>query len=747
MADDRAEEGEATASPDELLVGPDVREGYVVGETFDAKPVKYSVVDGLAIFEGDIVLGTVEQVEQLAELIDSRSAAIFEAAPPPSPEEPLPQAVIRPGAQFRWAEGIVPFQVDANLPAAQVNAVNNAINHWRQNTRLNLVQRNAGNAAQFPDFIEFFSGTGCSSPVGRQGGRQRISLAGGCFTGQAIHEIAHSIGLWHEQSREDRDTFVRINWANIQAGMEHNFDQHVTDGDDVGAYEYGSIMHYPRDAFTRNGQDTITALQALPAGVTMGQRNGLSAGDRAAVRFLHPDLEPSLGNTYRGDFDGDGKLDLLYYLRSRMTWYHGTWATGTLAWTQVGDTTGFGQVGDGRPFWAGDFDADGRTEVIFYFPGDGNWWLGKLTANQLQWTLVSNTLGGRPGDPNFGQIWDGRPFWIGNFSRDDCTEVLFYFPGDDNWWIATWGGTGLLWSFVGNTIGFGHAINDGRPFWAADFDGDHRADILFYYPGDGNWWLGSHVGGQLTWKFVGNTLGAPRPTPPMPEVCRPLFRELEEVRAEIADLQEDLRGAPPGQKPAIARQIRALRIRATRLQGQLSLCIAQNAPAPPAPWPNFGQVWDGRPFWVANLSRPDRAEVLFYYPGDGNWWLGTYDGDFLQWTFAGNTEGFGHGINDGRPFWIDDFNGDGRADVLFYYPGDDNWWLGVHQGGQIQWNLAGNTIGFGHAISDGRPFWTGRFARADQGQMLFYFPGDGNCWLGTYDGNTLQWSLEATFEA
>ena len=48
----------------------------------------------------------------------------------------------------------------------------------------------------------------------------------------------------------------------------------------------------------------------------------------------------------------------------------------------------------------------------------------------------------------------------------------------------------------------------------------------------------------------------------------------------------------------------------------------------------------------------------------------------LVWCFGGQHAGFGHAINDGRPFWIGDFNGDGRADVLFYYPGDDNWWLG-----------------------------------------------------------------------
>jgi Metallo-peptidase family M12B Reprolysin-like len=31
-----------------------------------------------------------------------------------------------------------------------------------------------------------------------------------------------------------------------------------------------------------------------------------------------------------------------------------------------------------------------------------------------------------------------------------------------------------------------------------------RADILFYFPGDGNWWLGT-ITGQLNWQLVGNT--------------------------------------------------------------------------------------------------------------------------------------------------------------------------------------------------------------------------------------------------
>ena len=77
-------------------------------------------------------------------------------------------------------------------------------------------------------------------------------------------------------------------WANVDPAMQHNFSQHITDGDDLGPYDFGSVMHYPRDAFSTNGQDTIVARQALPAGVVMGQRTGLSPGDVAGVAALYP---------------------------------------------------------------------------------------------------------------------------------------------------------------------------------------------------------------------------------------------------------------------------------------------------------------------------------------------------------------------------------------------------------------------------------------------------------------------------
>jgi len=247
-----------------------VRTALIAGNTFRAKAVQYSVINGQAIFEGDILLGTVEEVEHQSAQLAAEARGDLGTA-----------GVLISGDQFRWPGCVVPYDIDPDLP--DQDRVTEAINHWQRNTRFTFVLRTDTNAADYPDWVHFQAGDGCSAHVGRRGGRQQVNLAPGCTLGNTIHEIGHAVGFWHEQSREDRDAFVTINWANIQAGTEHNFNQHISDGEDVGTYDYGSIMHYPRTAFGRGGAETITPTDSS---AVIGQRTGLSAGDIAAANSM-----------------------------------------------------------------------------------------------------------------------------------------------------------------------------------------------------------------------------------------------------------------------------------------------------------------------------------------------------------------------------------------------------------------------------------------------------------------------------
>jgi len=64
-----------------------------------------------------------------------------------------------------------------------------------------------------------FNTYSCYSYVGRVGGSQAVSLDNDCVYSDTVkHELMHATGFWHEQSRIDRDDYVKIYYDNIQDG-------------------------------------------------------------------------------------------------------------------------------------------------------------------------------------------------------------------------------------------------------------------------------------------------------------------------------------------------------------------------------------------------------------------------------------------------------------------------------------------------------------------------------------------------
>ena len=243
--------------------------------------ITYEVIDGLAVAEGDIILGEHDDMRQAETQRRECRGDIC------SVQSPL---IRRAGENYLWPGGVIPYEIDSDFPADERQAILDGIALVNGPTNLILKPREGESDYVRVKRVE----NGCSSKVGRQGGRQEIKIKEWdgdtwCSTGSIAHEFLHAAGIWHEQSREDRNSFVRIIRDNIESGKGHNFDRHVSDGVDIAEYDYGSIMHYGSTAFGKRDDagNRRTTIEVRTAGATIGQRSVLSARDISGINSLY----------------------------------------------------------------------------------------------------------------------------------------------------------------------------------------------------------------------------------------------------------------------------------------------------------------------------------------------------------------------------------------------------------------------------------------------------------------------------
>jgi hypothetical protein len=233
------------------------------------QPVSYEVVNGMAVYEGDIMLGP------------AHSVAVKYGFPRLRNDPNVHSAVSVSDDSYLWPGGVIPYEIDGTVSAEKRSYVDWAVAHVTTQSMLTMRPRTPVEK-DYVVFTESGGSYGCSSYVGRIGGAQQIRVAD-CGKGSVVHEIGHAAGFYHEQSRNDRDNYVTIAWNEISSGHEQWFKKREG-ATDIGVYDYASIMHYSRGAFSKSGKDTIIPKDP---NANIGQREGLSALDKAGIGQLY----------------------------------------------------------------------------------------------------------------------------------------------------------------------------------------------------------------------------------------------------------------------------------------------------------------------------------------------------------------------------------------------------------------------------------------------------------------------------
>jgi T5SS/PEP-CTERM-associated repeat protein len=215
--------------------------------------------------------------------------------------------------------------------------------------------------------------------------------------------------------------------------------------------------------------------------------------------------------TYRrlavvGDYDGDGRTDLVLYDAAAGRWYalapDGTMVVWGIAWGGPGYTP-----------VPGDYDGDGVMDLAVYHRATGLWFIRTVSGEVLAWALGWGGPGYAPvaGDYNGDGIWDlavydetaGR--WHvsaldgsfaaldipwggvglepvpGDYNGDRSNDLAVYGRSSGTWyvstvqtqvlaWAETWGGPAMI------------AV-------AGDYNGDGVSDLAVYHTSSGLWYI------------------------------------------------------------------------------------------------------------------------------------------------------------------------------------------------------------------------------------------------------------------
>jgi hypothetical protein len=343
------------------------------------------------------------------------------------------------------------------------------------------------------------------------------NIAPWSLEGVLRHELGHTLGLKHEHARNSAS----------RCGEDSNWSA-------LTPYDSSSVMHYPECGGTQTGDLVLTPsdregarnLYGAPGRFQRDYRLPDLDGDRRAdlfcqgsprgrrreftdslTRLAVPNLAapfaPSDGRSLTGwcthptaqllfgDFNGDGRADVLCHdVANGNKWFRYGSAAGSFA-TSWDWFSGWCSHSSAR-LMVGDFNGDGRSDLLCHDVANGNKWFQYADAN------------GRFNSSN----WDWLSGWcshssarlmIGDFNGDGRSDLLCHDVSNGNKWFQYADSNGRFnassWDWFSGWCSHGSAR-----LMIGDFNGDGRSDLLCNDVANGNKWVQyADPSGRFNW--------------------------------------------------------------------------------------------------------------------------------------------------------------------------------------------------------------------------------------------------------
>jgi Ca2+-binding RTX toxin-like protein len=373
------------------------------------------------------------------------------------------------------------------------------------------------------DFADSLTGNGAANSLWGGSGDDILTAAGGddfmmgedgadiLYGGAGQDVLDGGFGPWADTlyGGGGRDTARYLDTASSGATWTHNADGTwtVTDGS-AGADTLSGV-----EVLKFSDRLVVIAQDAPSDFNNDGKSDVLWRNDNGEIYVWNSQggqgafLGQSLGNPGTGwhvqdvgDYDGDHKADILWRNNAGDIYVYRSDDGAPVTFT--GQSISYVD-----PVWAivphaGDFNGDGKSEILFRNTATGEVYLWDSTANDADpdsfdpVQFIGQSLG------VVASSWQIQG--VDDFNADGRADILWRnTAGDVYLWLAT--GSSFSVGVTGQTVS--SVGNDWTILGTGDFNGDGRADILWRHAGDGELYVWNSQPGLTAVNFLGQSVG------------------------------------------------------------------------------------------------------------------------------------------------------------------------------------------------------------------------------------------------